>query len=59
MTLLQYFISPAETIQHGAERIHIPVPSNDSASYALLIKEWLSDIVFGVEDSFGWTEEIE
>lgn len=58
MKLLQYFISPAETIRHGGEDIHIPVPSTESASYALLIKEWLSDVVFGVKDAFGWTEEI-
>ncbi|KAK0762793.1 hypothetical protein N5P37_005611 [Trichoderma harzianum] len=53
-----YFIASAEAIHHRGKDIPIPLPTAESASYAQLIKEWLSDIVFGVESPHQWTKEI-
>ncbi|UKZ52856.1 hypothetical protein TrVGV298_006643 [Trichoderma virens] len=53
-----YFITSVEVIHHQGKDIQIPLPAAGSASYALLIKEWLSDIVFGVQGSHEWTTEI-
>ncbi|RFU78336.1 branched-chain-amino-acid aminotransferase, mitochondrial precursor [Trichoderma arundinaceum] len=53
-----YFIAPVGVIQHRGSDMPIPIPTTGSASYALLIKGWLSDIVFGVQDPHKWTKEI-
>ncbi|KAJ2968926.1 hypothetical protein NQ176_g8937 [Zarea fungicola] len=53
-----YFVKPVDLIHHRGENIVIPLPSATSPSYARLIKGWLSDIVFGVNDPFGWATEL-
>ncbi|CAM1505921.1 Fc.00g115580.m01.CDS01 [Cosmosporella sp. VM-42] len=54
-----YFVAPVEVIHHRGKDIQIPLPSPQTGSYALLIKKWLSDIVFGYNDPYGWTSIIQ
>ncbi|KAL7929186.1 aminotransferase [Trichoderma chlorosporum] len=52
-----YFIASVEAIHHQGSDIPIPLLT-DSPSYARLIKGWLSDIVFGIQNPHEWTKEI-
>ncbi|RAL04490.1 uncharacterized protein BO80DRAFT_441954 [Aspergillus ibericus CBS 121593] len=50
-----YFIAPISCIAHGTHEVDIPV---DSVPYVSVLRQWLSDIMYGKEKS-PWTEVVE
>ena len=47
----QYFICPVSTIHHRGRDLDIPMGmEGKGGEYTLMLKQWLKDIMFGVEE---------
>lgn len=61
LTLLQYFIAPVSEIEYRGQLIRLPLATTGAkAEYALQIKQWLRDIMYGnVQHEWGFVVEEE
>lgn len=46
----QFFVSPVSVVNYKDEDLHIPMGSGEIGQYTALIKSWLTNIMYGVEE---------
>ncbi|CAK7240695.1 MAG: hypothetical protein STHCBS139747_002141 [Sporothrix thermara] len=45
-----YFVAPVSLVHHRGEDIPVPMASAEGGKYALLVKSWIGNIMYGRED---------